>query len=209
MIENFARYRDRWRYLHDAYRGGRYWSDPSSQELGHARLSWFSIDESGREVWRSGMARSYLVPHRGETEEAFARRRDLAVYLNVCAPIVKAYSEGVSSRVIRDLGALQPLLIDADRRGRHWSELVESVSIWAAVYGACAVAVDAPRTIPEALSEARRAELGLQPYCAVIHPTAWAWARSEAGRLTEFAYAESAENREVVLNRVASAELKA
>lgn len=188
--ETYDAIREHWRYLRDAHLGGRYWHTPSATTLGAVSLAWPSgaIDESGRPLYSQAARTSYLVAHEGESDRRYDARRALSSYVNVVGPVVKAYAEGVTARVMRSLDPIAAFADDVDRRGSAWGELAEGVASWACVYGVVATVVDAPAVDVSAMSEAERAARGVQPYVVTVHPPAWAWIECEDGRVIEFAY---------------------
>lgn len=192
-IETYDATREHWRYLRDAHLGGRYWASPSATTLGSASLAWDSgaIDESGRPICQRGSRTSYLVAHRGESDAEYDARAALSAYINVVAPVVKAYAEGVTARVQRAAEPLAPFLDDVDRRGSTWGEIAESAAQWACVYGVVATVVDSPAVDVSGMSEAERVAKGIAPYVVTVHPPAWAWIACEDGRVVEFAYVSS------------------
>lgn len=187
-LETYDNVRETWRYYHDAYLGGRAWQCPSATTIGDVTLRWQTIDSEGNPTWHVGRERSYLVAHEGESDTRFHARRDLSAYVNACGPIVKAYAEGCTSKVTREVDAISSYLDDVDRRGSTWAETAESVAAWAAVYGVVATVVDTPSVDVTGLSEAQRAARGIQPYVVTVHPPAWAWVECDDGRVVEFAY---------------------
>ena len=172
--------RDRWRYYHDAYQGGQHWHAPSSTILGAAALTaWRPVEREGLRTgeWREDVVArlsSYLVPHPGETQTAFAARIRVAAYINVIAPICDAYTDAVTGPITRDLGSLGDALLSLDGQGQEWPELVEDVARWATVYGWCVVLLDRPATNAAANREQELAlRVGLR--ATTVHPPAIAW----------------------------------
>lgn len=208
--ETYDAVREHWRYLRDAYMGGRYWANPSATTLGTASLRWQTgaIDESGLPIWRTGARTSYLVAHEGESDQRFDARRALAQYVNIVSPVVKAYAEGVTSRVTRAVEPLAAYLDDADRRGSAWGEVAEGAATWACVYGMVATVVDTPNVDTSALTEAQRIEAGIAPYVVTVHPPAWAWVECEDGRVVEFAYVSTPYRSELSSDGTADVELR-
>lgn len=190
----FDALRARWTFLHDSYLGGEFFRNPSLTTLSDARLRWQeAITEDGGTVvqTRTDRRASYLVPFPAESDRSFDLRRTLASLVNPCEIIVDAYAEGVTCRVTRDLGALTPLLEDADRRGAAWGEVVEEAVRWTCAYGVVAAVVDAPRARPGVETRADEAAAKVRPYVVLVQPTAWAWTAHDAdGALAEFAYVE-------------------
>lgn len=189
--ETYDNVRETWRYYHDAYLGGRAWQCPSATTIGDATLRWPVTDADGVLSWRTSRARSYLVPHAGESDEKFTARVALSAYVNPCSPIVKAYAEGCTAKVQREVEPIAQYLEDVDRRGSTWAECVEGVATWASVYGVVATVVDTPSVDVSGMSEAERAAQGIQPYVVTVHPPAWAWVETDEGRVVEFAYVSS------------------
>jgi hypothetical protein len=108
--------------------------------------------------------------------------------LNIVSPIVKAYSEGVTSEVSRDLSDISDMSLDVDRQGSTWGDIATEVATWACVHGVVATVVDTPNQSTEGISEAERIARKIQPYVVVVHPTSWIDAVVRDGRLVEFSY---------------------
>lgn len=193
MSTTYDRLRAQWRFQHDAYWGGERYRYPSQTVLSSATTREPVLDESGALVrQREHLTWSYLVPHPSESEESFASRVRLATYVNVVQPIVDAYAEATTTRVEREMGSVAPYLRDVDRQGCTWSEHVEDVARWAAVYGCVAVVADTPR-FAGTITRADEQALGVRPYVCTIHPPAWAWVDvDDTGSVTEFAYVDDA-----------------
>ena len=189
--------RDRWRYLADSYWGGERYACPSSTVIGTARIhQWVqSVDDAGRYTGqlnaRTVASRSsYLLPHEGETVEAFDVRRSAAAYINLIAPIADAYVDAVTGPVTRDLAALGTALVSMDGQGSGWAEIVEDVARWATVYGWCALLLDLPETNPARTLAEERA-LGVSVRATVIHPPAIAWVEVDRdGKVNEIAFTD-------------------
>ncbi len=207
-LETYDNVRETWRYYHDAYLGGRAWQCPSATTIGDVALRWQTLDSEGNVSWQSGRERSYLVAHEGESDTRFRARRDLSAYVNACGPIVKAYAEGCTSKVTREVDSISAYLDDVDRRGSTWAETAEGVAAWAAVYGVVATVVDTPSVDVTGLSEAQRAAQGIQPYVVTVHPPAWAWVECERGRVVEFAYVSTPYQSDLSTNTRVKIELR-
>jgi hypothetical protein len=187
-------------FHHDAYVGEPQWNTPSSATLGAAVLYGYRVttiengDRAGEQVvveTALGTVRSYLVPWPGETEANFARRRSLAVYVNLVEPIVDAYVDAIVPRVTRDLGDAGTSLRNLDGDGQDWSELVSDVAITAALDGVTACVIDAPTTNP-ATNRAEEVALGIGLRATVVPLASWAWMRTDDdGRVSEFAYVDA------------------
>lgn len=190
--------RGRAAFYFDSYWGGDRYRNPSSPTMGRATLTrWVALrDSDGRETGDFDervilRCDTYLVPHPGEPVQAFRVRLSLASYVNLCQPIVDSYTDAVTSPVVRDLGALDQYLNNLDGRGRTWSDHLEEVARWSAVYGFCATVIDAPKENP-ATSRADEERLGVGLRASLIHPTAFAWvAVDDDGCLQEFAFVDS------------------
>lgn len=207
--ETYDAVREHWRYLRDAYLGGRYWATPSATTLGSTALTWQTLDsEDNRPVFAHASRVSYLVAHEGESDARYDVRRALANYVNIVSPVVKAYAEGVTSRVTRATESLDAYLEDVDRRGSAWGEVAESAAAWACVYGMVATVVDAPNVDTRALTEAQRIEAGIAPYVVTVHPPAWAWVECEDGRVVEFAYVSTPYRSDLSTTNEADVELR-
>lgn len=192
-------------FIGDAYEGGQAWDCPSSSTLGTATLYGYRVattdqrDSNGQLTGAqtviaeavTGTERSYLVPWPGETAGNFARRKSLAVYVNLVEPIVDAYCDAIVPRVKRDLGAASQYLSNLDGDGQAWSELVSDAALQAALDGVCAVVIDLPETNPAA-TRAEERELGVGLAATAVPLASWAWMRADhRGRVEEFAYADT------------------
>lgn len=208
--ETYDQTRDHWSFLRDAYLGGRYWRHPSALTLASSSLRWDSgaIDDSGRPIYGTGKAVSYLVPYDGESDDAFTKRCALASYTNIVAPVVKAYAEGVTNGITRDLTALDGFVDDVDRSGSTWGELAEQVATWAAIYGLVATIVDSPAVDVSAMSEAQRIERRIAPYVVTVHPSAWVIVECDEGRVTTFAYVSTPYRSDLSSNASADVEVR-
>lgn len=187
-------------FIADAYEGGLAWDRPSSPTLGTAALYGYRVatvgaegDDPGRRVvveYQRSSVRTYLVPWPGESDANFARRRSLAVYINLVEPIVDAYCDAIVPRVTRQLGPAAPYLSNLDGDGQGWGEFVGDVALAAALDGVTAVVIDAPVSNP-ASNRAEEVELGIGLRATVIPLASWAWMRVDHdGELEEFAYAD-------------------
>lgn len=189
--------RGRYAFLRDQYWGGDCVRNPSSTTLGTARCtSWVQVSGANGELTdryalaTTGTVRSYLVPHAGESSEAFRDRCDLAANFNVVQPIVDAYVDACTGTVVRDLGTLGPYLKNLNGRGQTWSQHVDEVARWAAVYGWVASVYDNPRENP-AKSLAEEEALGIGLRATLVHPSALAWvAVDRDGAVEELAFVD-------------------
>lgn len=192
-------------FLGDAYEGGQAWDQPSSSTLGTATLYGYRVattdqrDSNGQLTGAetviaeavTGTERSYLVPWPGETAGNFARRKSLAIYVNLVEPIVDAYCDAIVPRVKRELGDASQYLSNLDGDGQAWGELVSDAALQAALDGVCAVVLDLPETNPAA-TRAEERELGVGLAATAVPLASWAWMRlSHRGRVEEFAYADT------------------
>lgn len=196
----FATYdtdRGRLAFHSDSYQGGPRYRSPSSTTIGTAVLTRYKdrLDANGRasgeydvqETWRT---MSYLVPHPGETRQAFEVRLSLAAYVNIVAPIVDAYVDAVTGPVSRDLGPLDQYLQRLDGEEQTWGEAIEEVARQAVIYGATAMLLDTPAENP-ATNRAEEERLGVGLRASTIPPTAWAWVElDDDGTLSEFAFVD-------------------
>lgn len=183
--------RAQWRFEHDAYWGGERFRYPSQTVLSLARTRIPVLDQTGQ-VLRTDTKDhwTYLVPHPTEDDDSFVARLKLAHYINPIQPIVDAYAEATTARGERSTPGMETYLKDVDRQGCTWSEDVEDVARWAAVYGMVAAVADTPRH-EGILSRAHEDALGIRPYVAMVHPPAWAWIDVDSnGKVCEFAFVE-------------------
>lgn len=190
--------RGRLAFYNDSFWGGDRYRVPSSPTMGRADLTQWRprVDENGRETGDFDeivlrRCQSYLVPHPGEQWRAFQVRVNLASYVNLVQPIVDAYVDAVTGPTTRDLGQLDRYLSSLDGRGRAWSDHVEEVARWCAVYGFCATVIDAPKDNPStSLADEEARGVGLR--ASLVHPTAFAWlALDDDGELEEFAFVDA------------------
>jgi hypothetical protein len=184
-------------FLSDAYEGGTSWQRPSSSTLGSAQLYRRDVqrDSEGRDVVVDAVTSTvptYLQPWPAETELNFSRRRRLAVYINLCEPIVDAYADAVTSSVKRDLGPLDPYLASCDGEGQTWASLVGDVSRQVAIDGVCAVVVDQPERVA-AGNRAEEVARGAGLRVTIVPVSSWAWmVLDDTGVCCEIAYASQA-----------------
>jgi hypothetical protein len=184
-------------FLSDAYYGGERWREPRASTISTTSLVAYEVQRSedgGEErisEVRGKSFQSYLVPFVGESETTFARRRALAVYVNLVQPIVDAYTDSVTGQVSRDLGDLGDALKRLDGRGMSYAQLVTETARWSAVHGVMAVIVDAPRDNP-AKTRAEERALGVGLRAIMVPPESWAWIvfDDDTGELAEFAYVD-------------------
>ncbi len=183
-------------FLSDAYYGGERWRSPRASTISTTCLVSYAAvrteagEERIQEVRGQSFA-SYLVPFVGESETTFARRRQLAVYVNLVQPIVDAYTDSVTGSVSRDLGPVGDALKRLDGRGLSYEQLVAETARWSAVHGVMAVIVDAPRDNP-ATTRAEEQEMGIGLRAIMVPPESWAWCvyDDDTNELTEFAYVD-------------------
>jgi len=184
--------RARHAFQYDSYLGGERYRAPSRTTLTSVRAWRYATNPDGSEVRHAVDYTTYLVPHPAENAEAFDARLARACYLNVVAPIVDAYAEGVTARVDRDIPAGYGPMDDVDARGSSWGEHVEEVARWAVLYGYVVVVYDTPAANP-APTRAAEAAAGTAPRAIIVHPTGIAWVEvDDAGRVVEFAWVEHA-----------------
>lgn len=182
-------------FLQDAYYGGRRWRYPRPSSLSSTSLvTWEKAqDTEGSDVLverRGKVYTSYLIPFVGESESTFERRQQMAVYVNVVQPIVDAYCDSVTSKVQRDLGALDPYLKKLDRKRQSWRELVTEAARWSATHGVMATVVDVPPG-PPARTRAEEQAQGKGIRAILVPPQAWAWLiLDDDGKVQEFAYVD-------------------
>jgi hypothetical protein len=193
-------------FLSDAYEGGTSWQRPSSSTLGSAQLYRREVtrDENGREIINDvgvSSVPTYLSPWPAETELNFARRRRLAVYINLVEPIVDAYADTVTAAVKRELDTLTPYLASCDGEGQTWASLVSDVSRQVAIDGVCAVVLDQPAAV-EATTRAEEVAAGAGLRVTVVPVASWAWAvLDDDGRVEEFAYATQGTESETAVTQ--------
>lgn len=189
--------RDRWAFLYDSYCGGHRYRQPSSTTLGSVTIQTNAINEAGQKIGgQRSQVRSYLVAHPNESERDFELRVSIAAYVNIVAPIVKAYSESVTSKVrlenVPDIMA--DVIEDATRGQTSWDQFREEAVRWHANYGLGWTVVDAPRAAQPAAPRtvAAAGDDGIRPYVVFVHPPAVVEVCVDAGgKLTRFVFAES------------------
>lgn len=132
----------------------------------------------------------YLTHHPKESDAAWSRRLERAVYPNMCRVQVQTYTaqlyrspvdrsltasdtnapiEGAQTRAERALNALWS---DADRLGNDMDRVMAEVANWAQVLGSCGVLCDRVPA-PEGVTPVTAADeeaLGLRPFVEVIPP---------------------------------------
>lgn len=198
QFATYATLRDRWTFYSDSFWGAEKYRHPSSPTMGSAKLSrWAPVkDTAGNdtsEFTEVGIAtvRTYLVPHPGESIEAFNVRVSLAGYVNLIQTIVDAYTDAVMGPVTRDLGAMEQYFENLNGRGRVWADHCEDVGRYSAVYGMTATVVDVPATNPAASrADEERMRVGLR--AVLVHPPAIAWVGVDNdGSVKEFAFVDT------------------
>lgn len=197
-ITFFDTERGRLAFYFDSYWGADRYRSPSSPTMGRSSLTTWKPkrDERGQETEDfeeepNGNVDSYLVPHPGESLRSFRVRVNLASYINLIQPITDAYVDAVTGPVVRNLGEIEPFLASLDGRGRCWSDHVEEVARWCAVYGYCATVLDTPEKNTSA-SRAEEEALGVGLKASLVHPTAFAWlVIGDDGDLSEFAFCDA------------------
>lgn len=191
LVSDYDRARARHTFQRDAYLGGDAFRRPSRTVLSTAYAWTYSLSSDGQQL--SGVRRpytTYLIAHAAESDTSFEERLQRACYLNLVAPIVDSYAEGVTARVDRDVPDSYGPMADVDGRGSAWGEHVEEMARWACLYGYCAAVYDTPAANP-ARTRAEELAAGIGPRVIVVQPLAWAWVATDpSGRVLEFAYVE-------------------
>ncbi|HEY6015651.1 MAG TPA: hypothetical protein VIU16_02605, partial [Gaiellaceae bacterium] len=196
ISSDYDRARARHVFQRDSFLGGEHYRCPTRTTLSTTTAWTYALNAQGtapQALTRTAkLYTSYLVSHAAESDESFEERLARACYLNLVAPIVSAYAEGVTARVDRDIPDSYGDLSDVDGRGGAWAEHVEEVAQWAALYGYVAVVYDAPAANPAA-TRADELAAGIGPRVVVVQPLAIAWVEvDDGGKLVTFAYVEQA-----------------
>lgn len=168
-------YRERSLFLYSSMIGGDAYKNPPQSPLSTAQVYEVRVNSSGSIYdTLAGTCNSYLVPHQSEKLRDFKNRHAVSSYINIVEPIVKAYSDAVTSNVRRDLGTINSFIKEVDYHEQDWSGFVESQARFTALYGFMFTVVDTD---------------GVQPKAIQVHPHQVAFADvGPTGKLTSFAY---------------------
>jgi hypothetical protein len=191
---SYDRMRGRHTFHYDSYVGGDRYRAPSRTTLSTATAwAYGPSTQDANQITRTAVQySSYLVPHTAESNESFECRLQRACYLNIVAPIVDSYAEGVTAEVSREIPDSFGDMLDVDLRGSSWGDHAEEVARWATLYGYVATVFDAPAK-NQAQNRAEEQAAGHGPRAVIVHPTAFAWLDvDDDGRLETFAYVEQA-----------------
>lgn len=160
---------DKWKFLLDAYTGeGGFWDG------------------------------SYLVRHPRESDEKYARRRELAVYPNYVKKVVNVYighlfRQGPQRELKNEI--CRRFVEDADRRGTHLDDVSRRAMLLAVILGTAFAVVDKPREA--VITRAEEFERRLFPYVVLRTPLEVAsWKTDELG-IAEISFRETTREGEV------------
>jgi hypothetical protein len=185
QASNYSAIRDFLLFLNDSYQGGLAYSTPSPSILSSTSTitRWFN-NETGRVVEREGdRFQTYLLPHDAETSRDFAARIQKAAYINLCQPLVSAYTDAALQKVDRNLGGLtEALTEDVDYKESTYSEFIAQCADNFAVYGFSFVVVDVDSIDPR------------KPRYIPVDPTKVCYIQTDDyGRLEAFAWINQSE----------------
>lgn len=156
----YARKRDRWKFLLDAYLGG--------------------------EDYRQG---AYLTRYQLESDAEYAQRLRNTPYDNQPRSLVSLYISFLfREEPDREFMAMEgdptieAILEDADLEGRSMNAFMKEASVWASVFGHAWICVSKPNV--GAQTRAEEIALGVRPYLSLLTPlvvTDWRWERQLNG----------------------------
>lgn len=161
--KQYKNYIDRWKFLIDAYQGGKDFRDGK-----------------------------YLTAYLMESQEQYETRLDDTPYDNHTKAITAIYNsflfrqppEREFGNIENDPG-LDAFMEDADLDGRTFEAVMRDVSTYATVYGHVWCVIDKPPT--NAYTRAEELEQGIRPYISIITPENildWRYERSMSGYYT-------------------------
>lgn len=156
----YARNRDRWRFLYESYVGGQEY-----REGGH------------------------LTRYKLETDKEYQDRLQTTPLDNQCSSVISTYISFLFRQSpTRDLNDweespdVQAFLKDCDYEGRSFNDFMKDVSVWSSVFGHCWVMLTKPNV--GAVSRAQELEMGVRPYINLMTPLVvsdWRYERSATG----------------------------
>lgn len=114
---------------------------------------------------------SYLIRHKRETEDKYARRRELAVYPNYVRKVVDTFTAHVFKRPPqREMTPEYKVFArNTDKRMTYIDDFMRRVFKLTMIFGTVFVIVDKPKGT--AVSKAQELEMGLTPYATVRLPS--------------------------------------
>lgn len=194
-LVTFDTQKDFYLYLNDFFQGGESIKSPSSLNIGTVTLTRRAYSQETKDYYVTrNTVRSYLIPFDGESDDKFMSRIQTSYYFNIVSQVVSAYADSVTSKVMRNLGALEPFLnTNVDYRENSWAEYVSHCAKMTALYGMTATVIDF--SLPEGVSVNSRNDLllnDLGPKTILVTPLAFAWMKTTSlGEVVEFAYYEN------------------
>ena len=135
----------------------------------------------------------YLVPFPVEKADKYARRQDLAYYINFIKPIIDSHVNPIfKSDPVRDnmSDTFKLFLKDVDGNNTTLTRFMKKAAIRAKLHGVEFIVIDAPKVDPSIrLTRKQIAEERLYPYLYLISPSQVTnYARDKFGRLISITY---------------------
>jgi len=118
------------------------------------KLKFWEFLEKSYDGGNSYLEGEYLVQHERESKQGFKRRKEQAMYVNLCAPIVDLYNGYLyQPEHTRDYGSLgsnklfESFKDNVDYLGHSYTAYIEQLSLRAGVLGFVGVIIDRPADI--------------------------------------------------------------
>lgn len=140
-----------------------------------------------------------LVKHARESAENYAKRRQLAYYLNYTGPIVNASVDPIFrneiAREYNDTAKFKVFLDDADRTGADLQNYIRRMAVAAKLYGVVYIVVNNEANLGETVQD--NLDKRALPYLTAVLPqNITHWKFDERGKLIEFAYKDTIKDAE-------------
>ena len=126
----------------------------------------------GGKHYRDG---DYLQKHPLESEENYTRRKDLAFFYNLCAPVVDIFNSLLyNTQPERTYGSLandslfKSFLADADFNGNTYEQFIMEAQRFASMYGRVSILID--KSSFDVTTRATQEQFDIRPYMAIITP---------------------------------------
>jgi hypothetical protein len=136
---------------------------------------------------------SYLVPFPVEKAEKYARRKDLAYYINFIKPIIDSHVNPIfKSDPVRDnmSDTFKLFLNNVDGNNTTLTRFMKKASIRAKLHGVEFIVIDAPKVDPNiVLTKKRVIDERIYPYLYLVSPSQVTnYARDKFGKLISITY---------------------
>lgn len=140
-----------------------------------------------------------LVKHARESAENYAKRRQLAYYLNYTGPIVNASVDPIFrneiAREYNNTAKFKIFLDDADRTGADLQNYIRRMAVAAKLYGVVYIVVNNEASIGATVQD--NLDVRALPYLTAVLPqNVTHWKFDERGRLVEFTYKDTVQDAE-------------